>query len=165
MPRKIVISFFNKGNNKIASGVQLEGYSVEDQGRLSFNVFCYNVQPGIDIDYTTGDNEVSDNTLKDKGILPFAVSDPNENNPDLIFEMNKHISILFEDQKNSNTYITMTNKLAAIASDARSVGESNDSATLKYIKLKKCQYDYVYILKNYIPKLLAKEEFFNSTFR
>ncbi|MFQ9442002.1 MAG: hypothetical protein ACLR1A_03325 [Eubacterium ventriosum] len=35
----------------------MEGYSVEDKGEgISFNVFCYNVQPGVNIDYATGDS-------------------------------------------------------------------------------------------------------------
>lgn len=43
------------GNNLVADGVQMEAMSVEDKGEgISFNVFCYNVQPGIDIDYATG---------------------------------------------------------------------------------------------------------------
>lgn len=46
-----------KGNNKLASGVQMEAWSVEDDGRgIHFNVYCYNVQPGIVIDYTTGES-------------------------------------------------------------------------------------------------------------
>ena len=45
------------GENLLASGVQLEGYSVEDQGKaICFNVFCYNVQPGIILDYVTGES-------------------------------------------------------------------------------------------------------------
>ena len=45
------------GNNLVASGVKMEGYSVEDNGEgISFNVFSYNVQPGITINYATGDN-------------------------------------------------------------------------------------------------------------
>lgn len=44
-----------EGENLVASGVQLEARSVEDNGDgLSFNVYCYNVQPGITIDYATG---------------------------------------------------------------------------------------------------------------
>lgn len=41
--------------NLLASGVQMEAYSVEDNGKLSFNVFVYNVQPGANIDYKTGE--------------------------------------------------------------------------------------------------------------
>ena len=46
-----------EGNNLVASGVLLEGYSVEDSGSgICFNVYCYNIQPGIHIDYATGDS-------------------------------------------------------------------------------------------------------------
>lgn len=45
------------GTNLLALGVQLEAKSVEDSGAgLEFNVFCYNVQPGVGIDYATGDS-------------------------------------------------------------------------------------------------------------
>lgn len=44
-----------EGNNLLASGVEMEAYSVEDNGKgLSYNVFVYNVQPGATIDYSTG---------------------------------------------------------------------------------------------------------------
>ena len=44
-----------EGNNLVASGVQMEAYSIEDKGEgICFNVYCYNVQPGITIDYATG---------------------------------------------------------------------------------------------------------------
>ena len=43
------------GDNLVASGVQMEAESVEDDGAgVKFNVFCYNIQPGIGIDYATG---------------------------------------------------------------------------------------------------------------
>ncbi len=46
-----------EGSNLVASGVQMEAYSVEDGGAdICFNVYIYNVQPGIEIDYATGDN-------------------------------------------------------------------------------------------------------------
>ncbi len=48
------------GNNLVADGVQMEAMSVEDKGEgISFNVFCYNVQPGIDIDYANGHSRMS----------------------------------------------------------------------------------------------------------
>lgn len=44
-----------QGSDLVASGVQMEAYSVEDGGEgICFNVYCYNVQPGIRIDYATG---------------------------------------------------------------------------------------------------------------
>ena len=46
-----------QGNNLLASGVQMESWSVEDNGQgIHFNVYCYNVQPGIVIDYATGES-------------------------------------------------------------------------------------------------------------
>ncbi len=47
------------GNDLVARGVQMEGYSVEDDGEgVCFNVFVYNVQPGIEIDYSNGANRL-----------------------------------------------------------------------------------------------------------
>lgn len=46
-----------EGDNKLANGVQMEAWSVEDKGNgICFNVYCYNVQPGIIIDYATGNS-------------------------------------------------------------------------------------------------------------
>ena len=48
-------------SNLLAHGVQMEAWSVEDNGAgICYNVYCYNVQPGVEIDYATGDNWVSD---------------------------------------------------------------------------------------------------------
>ena len=45
-----------EGDNLVAKGVQMEAYSVEDNGGLQFNVFVYNIQPGVIIDYSTGES-------------------------------------------------------------------------------------------------------------
>lgn len=53
-----------KGDNLLASGVQMEAYSVEDKGKgVSFNVYCYNVQPGIEINYSDGTSRLADGTI------------------------------------------------------------------------------------------------------
>ena len=45
------------GSELVARGVEMEAYSVEDDGRgVCFHVYCYNVQPGVEIDYATGEN-------------------------------------------------------------------------------------------------------------
>ncbi len=45
------------GDNLVASGVEMEAQSVEDQGEgICFHVYCYNVQPGVTIDYATGES-------------------------------------------------------------------------------------------------------------
>ena len=50
-----------EGDNLVAAGVQMEAWSVEDEGAgVSFDVFCYNVQPGVDIDYATGDSSLAE---------------------------------------------------------------------------------------------------------
>lgn len=50
-----------EGDNLVASGVKMEAESVEDQGRgICYNVFVYNVQPGIDIDYANGNSREED---------------------------------------------------------------------------------------------------------
>ena len=47
------------GNNLVANGVQMEAESVEDRGeKVKFNVYAYNVQPNIKIDYLTGNSEL-----------------------------------------------------------------------------------------------------------
>ena len=47
----------------LASGVLMEGYSVEERS-ISFCVFCYNVQPGVSIDYETGKSKITSNADK-----------------------------------------------------------------------------------------------------
>lgn len=48
-----------EGNHLVADGVLMEAMSVEDQGLdLEFNVFVYNVQPGVKIDYATGNSQL-----------------------------------------------------------------------------------------------------------
>ncbi len=48
-----------EGSNLVASGVHMEAMSVEDDGEgIRFNVYCYNVQPGVSIDYASGDNHL-----------------------------------------------------------------------------------------------------------
>lgn len=59
-------------NDLVARGVQMEAESVEDGGQaIRFNVFVYNVEPGVKIDYVTGDNwessEVPAVTTKGRG--------------------------------------------------------------------------------------------------
>ena len=57
------------GDNLLASGVQLEAISVEDSGKeICFNVFAYNAQPDIVIDYATGDSHHKNNITENEEI-------------------------------------------------------------------------------------------------
>lgn len=47
------------GDELVARGVLMEAYSVEDHGQVEFCIYCFNIQPGIWIDYATGENGVA----------------------------------------------------------------------------------------------------------
>ena len=56
-----------KGNDLVARGVQMEAKSVEDGGKgVSFNVYCYNIQPGIRINYIDGSSQPESKVQKNK---------------------------------------------------------------------------------------------------
>lgn len=88
------------GNNLVADGVLMEAMSVEDEGDgVLFNVFCYNVQPGVVIDYATGEThlDVSD-TSKDGPVETFVANKnskkfhaPSCENASQISEKNKQV--------------------------------------------------------------------------
>ena len=49
-----------EGDNLVASGVLMEAWSVEDEGEgICFCVYAYNCQPGVIIDYATGESEAA----------------------------------------------------------------------------------------------------------
>ena len=55
-----------EGDNLLARGVQMEAISVEDEGEgVCFNVYVYNVQPGVAIDYTTGLNWLDESAFEE----------------------------------------------------------------------------------------------------
>lgn len=107
------------GNNLLATGVLMEGYSVEDNGNgICYNVFCYNAQPDITIDYATGDSEseyaVTETTTTAKKTEPTQ-----ENNQ-------------AEQQPVGSTYILNTNTKKFHNPSCSSVGQMNDSNKQEY---------------------------------
>lgn len=155
-----------KKDNLVASGVQIEAYSVEDNGQgICINRYCYNVQPGFDINYMNGSNHQLDTLFQKENCLPFCVQNASDANPDLPYEIEKHLRILFVDQKTSSTYQSMMVNIKVIADDARNLGMvKNRSKTQYYVNLKQIQYKYFDALKSYVPLLLEKESFFQSAF-
>ena len=89
-----------EGNNLIASGVLMEAKSVEDNGKgVQFNVYCYNVQPGVTIDYATGESdgpEFTGSTNSNK------IS--NDNNTNAITQTTPPPSIPVVPSQSENTY-------------------------------------------------------------
>ena len=80
-----VIPIF-EGNNLLANGVLMEGYSVEDKGAgVSYCVFAYNVQPGIEIDYATGESKLADGSQheeqKTATVTPTPSPEPEKQEP------------------------------------------------------------------------------------
>ena len=64
-----------EGNNLVASGVQMEALSVEDDGAgIQFNVYVYNVQPGVDIDYSTGDSVLGEQNVQQSDEITFVIN-------------------------------------------------------------------------------------------
>ena len=75
-----------EGNNLVANGVLMEGYSVEDKGAgISYCIFAYNVQPGIEIDYATGESKLSDGVKQDEQkpatVTPTPSQEPEKQEP------------------------------------------------------------------------------------
>lgn len=57
-----------RGDNLLADGVQMEAFSVEDEGEgISYNVYVYNVQPGIRINYATGESSLNASGIPEDG--------------------------------------------------------------------------------------------------
>lgn len=66
-----------EGDNLLAEGVLMEGYSVEDEGDdICFCVFAYNVQPGVTINYATGDSALDGSTSASEPSAPPVVQKP-----------------------------------------------------------------------------------------
>lgn len=56
------------GAESVARGVQMEAYSLEDDGdAICLNMYLYNVQPGVEIDYATGESRVAASELANTG--------------------------------------------------------------------------------------------------
>ena len=64
-----------EGNNLVASGVLIEAFSVEDRGAaISINVYVYNVQPGIIINYADGTSQIDENYAPESGVTTYVLN-------------------------------------------------------------------------------------------
>ena len=64
-----------EGDNLVASGVQMEAESVEDHGEgIAFNVYVYNQQPGIEIDYATGQSSEISAPAEDEEVQSYILN-------------------------------------------------------------------------------------------
>ena len=87
-----------EGNNLLAGGVLMEGYSVEDKGAgICFCVYAYNAQPDIEINYSNGNSKISD-----------TVKNPANEETQTLTQVSPSVSVPIENEQNS-TYILNTN--------------------------------------------------------
>ncbi len=64
------------GSELVARGVLMEGYSIEDNGAgVNFCVFCYNVQPDVEINYADGESSQNSSTSKSASFTGYTNKD------------------------------------------------------------------------------------------
>ena len=104
-----------KGKNLVASGIQMEAKSVEDKGKsVCFNVCVYNVQPGIQIDYSNGNNwriDKNGKQIKGKYVLNTyskKIHKPNCKGANSIFPKNKKVYVGYKSQLFKQHYTICT---------------------------------------------------------
>lgn len=113
-----------EGDNLVASGVQMEAKSVEDNGEgILFNVFCYNVQPDIDINYATGDS--SQVALEAKSEPPAVQTQENVSEPPAPEPEQQPIV-------KESTYILNTNTKKFHAPTCKDIGKMKDTNKQEY---------------------------------
>lgn len=104
-----------EGNNLVASGVLMEARSIEDNGEgISFCVYCYNVQPGVDINYSDGTSALSESGSSNGG----NVSNENAGSSDT--------------QENEQVYVLNTNTKKFHYPSCSSVGSISESNKQTY---------------------------------
>lgn len=80
-----------EGDNLVASGVLMEGYSVEDNGAdIQFCIYAYNIQPGIVIDYATGESYSEDESNEQATSQTTQPPDSSPKVADYILNTNTH---------------------------------------------------------------------------
>ena len=83
------------GKNLLCDGVQIEACSVEDKGKgISFNVFCYNVQPGIEINYADGNNKLAPDADKVADRNSFTITGGDSGNGSVRFSAGNDASCI-----------------------------------------------------------------------
>ena len=106
-------------DNLLASGVQIEAQSVEDDGDgIFFNVFCYNVQPEVAIDYVTGDSQLIEGTS-------------NENTSNVSNEtVNAENSVATNETSVSDNSNSASDNTASSSNDSASIGSGGSSSVM-----------------------------------
>ena len=130
-----------EGDNLLAEGVQMEAWSVEDEGQgICFNVFCYNVQPGIEIDYATGESKVADEFATSENLDTEEADENSEKIDDKTESITENTTEAADNnndnetdfEKQTRTYILNTNSMKIHLPDCKSVGDMAEHNKLEY---------------------------------
>jgi len=111
-----------KDENLLASGVQIEAFSIEDDGYgICFNIYCFNAQPKVIINYTTGESSLDDD---------FEYITDTDKKPDFIL-----------DSKSKEYHLPSCDKIADIEDDIKLdyIGDKDKFKSLGYSPCKKCK--------------------------
>ncbi|WP_243111820.1 DNA/RNA non-specific endonuclease [Butyrivibrio sp. CB08] len=111
------------GKNLLCDGVKIEAYSVEDKGRgISFNVFCYNVQPGVEISYANGSNKLAPETSREVDGSSFIITGGDSGNGSVRSSAGSEVS----DIPAETTYILNKNSKKFHYPDCESVSDMKE---------------------------------------
>lgn len=93
-----------EGENELARGVNIEAYSIEDKGKIQFNVYVYNVQDGIIIDYATGKSELAEQEAKNLDLNLFDRKNDHSKDfiKEFIEELKNALKNMMNEGKNMN---------------------------------------------------------------
>jgi len=116
------------GNNLVAKGVQMEALSVEDNGKgVSFNVFVFNAQPGIEINYADGTSRLLDENIQNKANeVNSEVNEETKNSPEV---ENQKESAPADDESD---YVLNTNTKKIHYPDCPSVADTKEKNKENY---------------------------------
>ena len=123
-------------NDLVARGVQMEAMSVEDNGEgILFNVYCYNVQPGITIDYATGDSW-SDGTTPSESSTSVQTDESFDSSPQSsdssVSENNEYTQTENTDTSAEATYILNADSYKFHLPSCSSVDQMNEENKVNY---------------------------------
>lgn len=133
---------------------------------IEYNQKCDSFAALVYYVHVLGDHEARKSAKIDDVMMAFARPHADRNNPDMFSELKYHLSILFKDQKSSRKYTSLMSELDEIAADARDLETRTDGVYSEddFQEFKDLVDQLFETLERYVPKLLAKEDFFKKVF-
>ena len=116
--------------------------------------------------HVLGDHEARTGYKIEELMIPFARPHANAKNPDIFFELKYHLSILFKDQKGTRKYTSLMQEIDRIAGEARSLEGTTGGINTqeKFEEMHGLIEELIERLEDYVPRLLAKEDYFKNVF-